>query len=121
MVTAILIPIICTYFFFLTKKEMKDHEVKWKNIGKVKEEAVITGKIKTISEEKQRFYYNRYIVVQEMQVQTERKLVRVKKMAPYTNNAEVNEYHIGERFRFYGSWNDQYFICNRMNTIESNN
>ncbi|MDF2858769.1 MAG: hypothetical protein K0Q87_4620, partial [Neobacillus sp.] len=39
MVTAIVIPIICLYFFWLTKKEIEEHDIKWLAAGEVKQEA----------------------------------------------------------------------------------
>ena len=45
MVTAIVIPIICFYFYWLTKKEMRESQQKWLQLKTVAEEAVISGEI----------------------------------------------------------------------------
>lgn len=61
---------------------MKEHDIKWLATGEVEQEAMLTGEIKSINEEKQRFYYHRYLYVQEIRLQTETKIVKVKKVTP---------------------------------------
>jgi F0F1-type ATP synthase membrane subunit a len=70
MVTAVVIPIICLYFYWITRKEMKLNDSKWLALAEIKKEAVVTGEIRSISTEKQRFYYHRYILVYELTLQT---------------------------------------------------
>jgi len=113
MVTAIVIPIICIYFFLLTRKEMKENDTKWKNAGNFNEEAVVEGIIKSISTEKQRFYYQRFIFVQELQVETGTLSIAVKKVIPLTKNFVSDEFQIGKRYQFVGQWKQKQFYCNR--------
>lgn len=119
MVAAIVIPIIILYFYFITKKDMKEHDRKWLETGQIVQEAVLSGKIKNQTESKQRFYYNRYIYVQEMQLQTETKLITVKKITPLTKNAEILPFQLGERIRIYGRWVDKQFYFNRYELIKN--
>lgn len=117
MVTAIVIPIICFYFFWLTRREMKEQDLKWLNTGSVPQEAVLTGQIKNIVEEKQRFYYHRYIFVQEIKLQTHHKLVVIKKITPLTKNMKIDKFIIGEMIRIYGMWEGSTFIFNQYEVV----
>jgi hypothetical protein len=58
MVTAVVIPIICLYFYWITRKEMKLNDSKWLAAAEVSKEAVLTGEIRSFNREKQRFYYH---------------------------------------------------------------
>ncbi|NHM29666.1 hypothetical protein [Neobacillus terrae] len=118
MVTAIVIPIICIYFFLLTRKEMKENDMKWKNSGHFNEEAIVEGVIKSISSEKQRFYYQRFIFVQELQVETGTSSTAVKKVTPITKDFVIEEFQIGKRYQFIGEWNQKYFCCNRYFSLD---
>lgn len=117
MVTAIVIPIICLYFYWLTKKEMKEHDRKWITAGDVSHEAVLTGEIKSIEEEKERFYYHRYIYVQTIQLQTATKLITAKKITPLTKYLIKENFAIGDVIRLCGSWENNKFVFNQY-TIE---
>jgi hypothetical protein len=117
MVTAIVIPIICLYFYWITRKEMKENDIKWLKAGEVQQEAILTGEIKSINEEKQRFYYHRYLFVQELKLQTKTKLIIVKKITPIEKNAKINAFTIGEYIRVYGGWKGNQFYFKHYETI----
>ncbi|XJZ28379.1 hypothetical protein ACF5W4_06190 [Bacillota bacterium Lsc_1132] len=117
MVTAIVIPILCIYFFWITKKEMKQQDRKWLQAGYVPEEAVFIGEIKEITNEKQRFYYNRYLFVQELKLQTETRRLTVKKVTPIKKPFGPEEFQIGEKVRVYGGFRDDHFYVNRVEKI----
>lgn len=112
MVTAILIPIICFYFFWLTKKEMREHDMKWLETEQVRHEAVLTGEIRSVSEEKLRFYYHRYIYVQELKIQTDSKLIKAKKITPLRKSTKVETFNVGDVIRIYGCWDNNHFHFN---------
>lgn len=113
MVTAILIPIICLYFFWLTRKERKEQDREWLEAGNVHDESVITGEIKDISEEKQRFYYHRFIIVQNIKLQTSSKMVTAVKKTPLTPNVKIDTFMQGETIRLYGTWEGSQFVFNK--------
>jgi hypothetical protein len=117
MVTAIVIPIICLYFFWLTRKEMEEHDIKWLAAGEVKQEAMLTGEIKSINEEKQRFYYHRYLYVQEIKLQSDSKIVKVRKVTPIRKNIIIEPFTIGEVIRIYGSWRGSYFHFSKFEQL----
>lgn len=117
MVTAVVIPIICLYFYWITRKEMKLNDSKWLALAEIKKEAVVTGEIRSISTEKQRFYYHRYILVYELTLQTETKLIKAKKIIPIKNNMEIAAFSIGEVIRVYGSWAGNHFHFNEYQIV----
>ncbi|MDP4085696.1 MAG: hypothetical protein Q8934_13915 [Bacillota bacterium] len=119
MVTAIVIPILCLYFYWITRKEMRAQDSKWRATGQVVQEAMVTGEIRSISFEKQKFYYHRYIYVQEFKVQTESKLITVKKEIAYTKNMFIEPYTPGEIIRAYGQWKDQQFYCGMIEKLKT--
>ncbi|MEH7177302.1 hypothetical protein [Neobacillus vireti] len=119
MVTAVVIPIICVYFYWITRKEMKINDLKWLALAEVKKEAVVMGEIKNIRHEKQRFYYHRYIFVNELLLQTETKSIRAKKITPIRNKMMVDSsFSIGEVIRIYGSWEGNHFHFSEYEVIK---
>lgn len=110
MVTAIVIPIICLYFFLKTRKEMKEQDKKWLEAGNVKQEAVLTGTIKEVGYEKQRFYYNRYLYIQTVTIQTATKVISAKKITPVTKSMKVDAFTVGDTITIYGYWEGKKFL-----------
>lgn len=114
MVTAILIPLICLYFLWLSIKEAKENEKKWLEAGKANEEAIVEGTISSVTLEKQKYYYHRYLIVQELTIKATSGLVKARVIKPLTKDAVINEYHPGEEVRLYGSWQKNWFHVNRV-------
>lgn len=114
MVTAIVIPILCVYFFWITKKEMKQQDHKWLQAGVIVEDAVVSGVIKEVKTEKQRFYYNRYLYVQELKLQTDTTFLVVKKVTPLTDHVSLEDFHVGEKLRVYGSFRGEDFYISSV-------
>jgi len=110
MVTAILIPIICLYFFWITRKERKEQYRKWLQAGEVRQESVVIGEIIDITEEKQRFYYDRYVLVQSIKLQSSNKVITALKTTPLTPDAIKETFTVGETVRLYGSWERSHFL-----------
>jgi hypothetical protein len=109
MVTAILIPIICIYFYWVTKKELKEHEERWLNLTNLNEEAIVTGEIIHLTQTKKRYYYHRYISVIQIKLQTETKLIQVKRITPYKLQNEIQALKTGDKVRLYGNWEENEF------------
>lgn len=89
---------------------MKEQDVKWLNAGDVRHEAVMTGEVKSIVEERQRFYYHRYIFVQTLKLQTASKLSTAKMITPIKKNVKTDSFTIGDVIRVYGSWEGSTFL-----------
>lgn len=114
MVTAIVIPIICLYFYWLTRKEMKEQDEKWLAVNQIPQESMIAGEIKSLTEEKQRFYYHRYIVLQTLKIQTDTKIMTAKKMTPIIKNVKIDSFTTGEQIRLFGKWDGSTFLFSRF-------
>jgi hypothetical protein len=97
---------------------MKLNDSKWLAAAEVKKEAVLTGEIKSINTEKQRFYYHRYILVYVFTLQTETKLIKAKKIIPLKDNIELDSFSIGEVIRIYGSWEGNHFHFNEYQVLD---
>lgn len=117
MVTAILIPIICFYFYWVTKKDMKENEHKWLNLTNIVEEAIVLGKIIQLDVTRQRFYYHKYIDVMNIQLQTETKIIHVKRVTPSTKQKKPIELKVGDSVRLYGNWQEYEFHFLRFDII----
>ncbi|WP_059170022.1 hypothetical protein [Bacillus sp. FJAT-27445] len=118
MVTAILIPIICLYFLWLTLKEAKENEKRWLQTATANEEAVVNGTITSIFQEKQRFYYHRYIIVQELMIKADMGQIKAKIITPLTKVAAIKDYRVGQELRIYGSWEKNWFHANRVEAAD---
>jgi hypothetical protein len=120
MVTAIVIPIICLYFFWLTRKEMREGYERWANLSDVPEEAIISGEIVHLRESMQRFHYSRYVHVLELTVQTKSiKHSNIKKITPIMNKTQTPSIKIGDRVHLYGNWKDDFFQVGRIQIAHS--
>jgi hypothetical protein len=118
MVTAILIPIICFYFYLVTKKEMKENEQKWLNLSNIHEEAIVSGKIIQLAVTRTRYYYHRYIDVINIQLQTDTKIIQVKRVTPHIKQTEHVSLKIGDKVRLYGNWKENEFQFLRFDILE---
>jgi hypothetical protein len=118
MVTAILIPIICFYFYWVTKKDIKENDYKWLHITNIVEEAIVSGKIIQLDETRKRFYYHRYIDVIHIQLQTNTKIIHVKRVTPAIKQKEPVTLKIGDHVRLYGNWQENEFQFLRYDVVK---
>jgi hypothetical protein len=120
LVTAILIPIICIYFYWVTKNDMKENEKKWLSLTDLQEEAIVTGKVLQIVHSNKRFYYHRYIHIIEISLQTEMNTIHVKRITPYNNQLEPFPIKIGDQVRLFGNWQENEFRFMRYDILSQN-
>jgi hypothetical protein len=118
MVTAIVIPIICLYFFWVTRKERRKSEAEWRSIGTVPEEAVIEGKVTALHLEKQRYYHHLHVWVLEMRLQAEAKTILARKLQSADQDFRNPGFKEGEYVILFGKWQKDIFIVNRSMTQE---
>jgi hypothetical protein len=83
----------------------------------VRQEAILTGQIKEITIEKQHYYDNRYINVQELKLQAEVKLIKAKKVTPLTKNVQTDQFTVGETVRVFGRWEGNQFYFNHFEVL----
>lgn len=119
MVTAIVIPIIYLYFYWLTKKEMRESYAKWVELKNVPEEAIISGMIVDMNVSKQRYYYYRYVHVLDLTIQSSgKKQWKVKKMTPLMKGSHLPSVNIGDNVHLYGNWKKEFFLVSRIHVRE---
>ncbi|WP_254842609.1 hypothetical protein [Bacillus sp. MRMR6] len=99
---------------------MKEHDAKWLAAGEVNAEAMISGQIKNINSEKQRFYYHRYLFIQELKIQTDTQLIKAKKISPLKKETKPDVFVKGDSIHLYGSWQGSYFLISHYENINSN-
>jgi hypothetical protein len=97
---------------------MKENEIKWLNLTNVCEEAIVSGKIIHLYKTRKRFYYHRFIDVINIQLQTETKLIHVKRVTPTTKQKESLDLEIGDRVTLYGNWQENEFQFLRFDILE---
>ncbi|MEH7882901.1 hypothetical protein V7654_01130 [Bacillus sp. JJ1609] len=114
MVTAIVIPIVLAYFYWLTRKEMQENYEEWIKLEDIPEEAIVSGKIIDVSERKERFYYHRFNHISIMKVHTGVKEISVKKVTPLRNGVRIPVFITGEVVHLYGNWKEGQFSINRV-------
>lgn len=113
MVTAVVIPLVLIYFYWLTKKEMQENYEEWVKLENISEEALVSGKIIDVHEHKERFYYHRFNHVSVLKVQTGVKELTVKKITPIRKGTVPPVFKVGEIVHLYGNWKKGYFAINR--------
>lgn len=113
MVTAIAIPIVLAYFYWLTKKEMQANFQEWIKLENIPEEAIVSGKIIEVNEYRERFYYHRYNHVTVLKIKTSLKEITVKKVTPLRKGAVPLRFNEGEIVHLYGNWKQGFFSINR--------
>jgi hypothetical protein len=98
---------------------MKEHDAKWLTAGEVKAEAMIAGQIKSFNSEKQRFYYHRFLLIQELKIQTDTQLIKAKKISPLKKETKPDFFVQGESILLYGSWQGNYFLISHYENVNS--
>lgn len=114
MVTAIVIPIILIYFYWITQKEMKENYKQWIALEAITEEATITGVVVNVSEQKERYYYHRFNHVLILKVISNNKEYTVKKITPLRKGNLYPTVEVGDEVQLYGNWKENYFRINRI-------
>jgi len=115
MVTAIVIPIICLYFYWLTKREMKAQEQKWHSIGQVSEEYVVKGKVISVNGEKQKFHFSRHIYVYTLVILADRRRITAIKSFPVKGNQiPTLSVNTEDTVLVYGGWREHQFMISSI-------
>jgi hypothetical protein len=114
MVTAILIPAIFLYFYWLSLREIKQHDERWMEQSSILEEALIHGKVVEVHGHKERFYYHRFNHVLTLKIQSGNKMLSVRKVTPLTRSTSIPEVKVGETVTLYGNWKTGSFSISRI-------
>ncbi|MDF2556199.1 MAG: hypothetical protein K0R71_27 [Bacillales bacterium] len=114
MVTAILIPLICIYFYWLTKKEWTLKKKEWENAGTIPEHSRLIGEIQTITIESEKFYMGLYLIVFILEVKHNGKTTKAMKKLPVGSEQHHFEEFLYQKVALYGKWDGPIFLLNRI-------
>jgi hypothetical protein len=119
VVTAIVVPILFAYFYYLTKKERRKYYEKWTKIRSVKEEAWVKGTVIDVQERKERYYYHYFIHVIDVVLYDSHKKIIARTQLPATDMVEKPIFQKGETIICYGQWRDGIFFFEKFLTSHS--
>jgi hypothetical protein len=114
MVTAIMIPVLILYFYWIAKKELIKQKSKWKTLEDIKLEARIEGVILNISPKKKRFYHQYYMMVTTIQLQDRQRLFTVVHKQPLTAEWKPIPMIQGDQVVVLGHWEKDTFIAGKI-------
>lgn len=117
MVTAIVIPILIGYFYWITIKEAKKQKERWKNVSMVPSEARVEGTILSLHTEKKRFYHQLYILETTFRIQSHKEITTVVYKQPFTPQCTPPPYSNGDILYVVGSWDGELFLAGKINVI----
>ncbi len=117
MVTAIVIPILIGYFYWITIKEAKKQKERWKNVSMVPSEARVEGTILSLHTEKKRFYHQLYILETTFRIQSYKEITTVVYKQPYTPASTPPPYSKGDILQVVGSWDGEQFLAGEINAM----
>lgn len=113
MIAAIVIPILFLYFLYLTMKERKKRIQLWTNIGNIREESVIKGKIVQIYTSKYTYIGKYEVLEATLLIKTNNGTIKAKKKMPITSDFQPPYFEVNTTIYCYGSYIRQHFIFNR--------
>lgn len=114
MVTAIVIPILILYFYWITKKEKAKQLREWEMLDHVRLEARIQGTITDLSTVKKRYYHEMYMMVTTIRLQTNDRTVPVLLRQPFTQDWKEINLQSGNTVLVEGQWEKDMFIAGNI-------
>ncbi|WP_051529933.1 hypothetical protein [Anoxybacteroides tepidamans] len=119
MVTAVVIPLLFCYFYYITRKEQKEIRKKWRQIGKVAAESVIKGTIVNVQEKTEHYYHNYYIYVIDLLLQCKNEKIIARMQLPVMQHMQKPSFEIGETIVCYGQRNNDLFLFSTYQTAST--
>lgn len=120
MVTAVVIPIIFFYFLYITIKERKKRIQKWNEIGNVREESIVRGKILQVYSATERYIGNYYISKTTLLIMTSNGSVKASVQSPIISESKQYEFEHNTFITCYGQWKGSSFHFQRYQIEEKN-
>ena len=117
MVTAVVIPILILYFWWISVKEINKQKRRWLSVSKVKEDSIIEGLIKSVTNKRERFYYHYFLNVIEIKLLNQNTIVLAQIKTPDTPEIQIPSLNEGETIRLIGYWNENIFIVSRWERL----
>ena len=117
MVTAVVIPILILYFWWISVKEIKKQKKRWLSVSEVKEDSIIEGVIRSVTNKRERFYYHYFLNVTEIKLFHQNNIVLAQIKTPDTPEIQITTLNGGETVRLIGYWNESIFIVSRWERL----
>ncbi|MBM7621720.1 hypothetical protein JOC95_003628 [Bacillus tianshenii] len=111
MVTAIVIPILILYFYWVTKKEKAKQRQNWEMLDQVRLEARIYGTITYLHTEKKRYYHELYMMVTTIRMQSGDRTITAVYRQPFKQGWKEFNLHPGSIVTLEGQWEKDTFIA----------
>ena len=114
MVTGILIPLICIYFYWLTRKEWKQMRKEWENTVNVQEHSRLSGELQSITKQREKFYLGLYLDVYLLEIKHDGKSSVALRKIPTNSGQYQFENFLFQKVTLYGRWDEGVFLINRL-------
>lgn len=119
MVTAIVIPVLILYFYWITKKEKEKRRKQWESLDQVTLEARIQGVIFDMNTLKKHYYHEMYMMVTTIQLQDGDRSIPVVLRQPYTQHWQILDLQSGNAILVEGRWEKDVFLAGRIKKADS--
>ncbi|MCL6586903.1 MAG: hypothetical protein K6T72_10400 [Anoxybacillus sp.] len=110
MVTAIAIPLLFLYFYYVTRTERKRMYRQWLQVGNVPAESVIKGTIVAIQEKTERYYGDYLLAIIDLQLEHDEEKIIARMQFPLTQSLQKPAFSVGDSIVCYGQWRDRVFL-----------
>lgn len=110
MITAIAIPLLFLYFYYVTRKERKRFYHEWLQVGNVAAESVIKGTIVAVQEKTERYYRHYLVSVIDLWLKHGKEKIIARIQFPLTESLQKPTFQIGDTIICYGQWRNQLFL-----------
>ncbi|MDX5475327.1 MAG: hypothetical protein LPK00_07285 [Bacillaceae bacterium] len=117
MVTAVVIPILILYFWWISVKEIKKQKKRWLSVSVIKEDSIIEGVIRSVTNKRERFYYHYFLHVTEIKLLHQSNIVLAQIKTPDTPEIKMPSLNGGDTVRLIGYWNENIFIVSRWERL----
>ncbi|WP_078430634.1 hypothetical protein [Alkalihalobacterium alkalinitrilicum] len=114
MVTAIVIPILFVVFYFIVKRNNASYEQKWKEVGAIQEQVIVSGKLTRYFIEKKKFYHHRYIWSIQLFILDHQQTIKVIFEKPAVSDTPPLDVSTNGTLKCYGQWDGSNFLANRI-------
>lgn len=116
MVTAVVIPVLILYFYWITRKEAAKQKKRWENLRDIPLESRVEGKVKNLHTEKKRFYHQFYTLDTTIRIQNRDKTIDILYRQPYTQSTTPPFLTKGEVIIVNGRWENNLFQAGEIIT-----
>lgn len=116
MVTAVVIPILIIYFYWITRKEAGKQKERWENLCKFPLESRVEGKVIQLNTERKHFYHQLYTLDTTIRIQGSDKTITVVHKQPFMSSTQSPSISLGEHIIVNGRWENDLFLVGEIIT-----